>query len=36
MQITFTLRKDELNMDFLSGLKKMFSDKVNFFSLESL
>ncbi len=36
MQSTFTLRKDELNMDFLRGLKKMFSDKINFFSLESL
>ncbi len=28
MQITFTLRKDELNMDFLKGLKKMFSGKT--------
>ena len=28
MQSTFTLRKDELNMDFLKGLKKMFSRKT--------
>lgn len=28
MQSTFTLRKDELNMDFLKGLKKMFSGKT--------
>lgn len=28
MQSTFTLRKDELNMDFLKGLKKMFSGKI--------
>lgn len=28
MQSTFTLRKDELNMDFLNGLKKMFSGKT--------
>ncbi len=28
MQSTFTLGKDELNMDFLKGLKKMFSGKT--------
>lgn len=28
MQSTFTLRKDELNMDFQKGLKKMFSGKI--------
>ena len=28
MQSTFTLRKDELNIDFLKGLKKMFSGKT--------
>lgn len=28
MQSTFTLRKYELNMDFLKGLKKMFSGKT--------
>lgn len=28
MQSTFTLRKDELNMDFLKGLKKMFSGNI--------
>lgn len=28
MHITFTLRKDELNMDFIKGLKKMFSGKT--------
>lgn len=28
MQSTFTLKKDELNMDFLKGLKKMFSGKT--------
>ncbi|UKI54360.1 MAG: hypothetical protein L6V86_05175 [Treponema sp.] len=28
MQSTFTLRKDELNMDFLKGLKQMFSGKT--------
>lgn len=28
MQSTFTLRKDELNMDFLKVLKKMFSGKI--------
>lgn len=28
MHITFTLRKDELNMDFIKGLKKMFSGKI--------
>ena len=28
MQSTFTLKKDELNMDFLKGLKKMFSGKI--------
>ncbi len=36
MQSTFTLRKDELNRDFLRDLKKMFSDKIKIFSLESL
>ena len=28
MQSTFTLKKDELNMNFLKGLKKMFSGKT--------
>ena len=28
MQSTFTLRKDELTMDFLQGLKQMFTGKV--------
>ncbi len=28
MQSTFTLKKDELNMDFIKGLKKMFSGKT--------
>ena len=28
MQSTFTLRKDELTMDFLNGLKQMFTCKV--------
>lgn len=28
MQSTFTLKEDELNMDFLKGLKKMFSGKT--------
>ena len=28
MQSTFTLKKDELTMDFLQGLKQMFTGKV--------
>lgn len=28
MQSTFALKKDELNMNFLKGLKKMFSGKT--------
>ena len=28
MQSTFTLKKDELNTDFIEGLKKMFSGKT--------
>ena len=28
MQSTFTLRTDELTMDFLNGLKQMFTGKV--------
>lgn len=28
MQSTFTLRKDELNMDFIKGLKKIFKGNV--------
>lgn len=28
MQSTFTLKRDELNIDFIKGLKKMFSGKT--------
>lgn len=28
MQSTFTLKRDELNIDFIKGLKKMFSGKI--------
>ena len=28
MQSTFTLKKDELNIDFIKGLKKMFKGNI--------